>query len=367
MMTQSISTRLETNLLELSALAHSTGVQDAEKLNNLRQTTLAEINNEIENMTLVGHAWLEQIRSNIKEANWGKLPDARELKLQIKELRELTEAISQSFEYVAIDINAILSLLLEYQRKAALSKNESRINDRELFIQSANAEISKKESAALQQLTADLIGAAVQIATGGLQLIAGAISFKRSVGNLGNAKNASINENLSENLKKLKDTKLTLDAEKLDLDTRRATATLTPAENARAIKIDSDLQDINNNIKLAENNINGLMAKIGSDIKTNTEMDSYNRVTDAGMAISNSINSVIKGIGDGISAIYKFESRNREIEAERFGLGKNLASSAEQSSLDAYQQLRDSLRSILQTLSAIEQSLHSSFSSMAKI
>jgi predicted GTPase len=56
------------------------------------------------------------------------------------------------------------------------------------------------------------------------------------------------------------------------------------------------------------------------------------------------------------------KQKTEEINAEKYALSKNIVSESNQAANDAYQQARDQMHSIIQSLQSITQDLHSSMS-----
>ncbi len=82
--------------------------------------------------------------------------------------------------------------------------------------------------------------------------------------------------------------------------------------------------------------------------------------------MSQAVGGVLNKTVDMGAAQMKFMVSMKQVEADKEALAKNLAQSGEQAALDAYQQLRDSLKSALQMIQAIEQAMSSSLAALSK-
>ena len=121
-------------------------------------------------------------------------------------------------------------------------------------------------------------------------------------------------------------------------------------------RLQPEIADLKSKVRIASNEIESL----------NVSATSRNKVTDAGMSITNAVAGLTKAVADCVAADIRLGAKLDEITAEKFSLQRNLGDSAEQSALDAYQQLRDALSKILQMLSAIEQSMSTMLTSLVK-
>lgn len=368
-----ISDSLASDLIKISSLVHSPdGLDETEKkeLIEVRQKTLAEIDAERANLNIVAQSWLDQIKLLITDQNWNSLPPVDELKIKLQDLKDLMDSIKNTITLIAIDINDIMSMLLEFTRKQAVLNKNIQLKDREFKIHSSENEFKQKEIAAKAHKSAELASAITAVCTAALQAVASAVAFGRSLESVAESKQAmSKTKTLAPTQEKLDSAvaqSKTYQSKISDLK-RQLTTETDPIKRTninQSIRNHADLDarlqpqiaDLKSKVRVASNEIESL----------NVSATSRNKLTDAGMSITNAVAGLTKAVADCVAADIRLGAKLDEITAEKFSLQRNLGDSAEQSALDAYQQLRDALSKILQMLSAIEQSMSSMLTNLVK-
>ena len=246
------------------------------------------------------------------------------------------------------------------------------------MVDSAKSEFTKREEAAKQQVIGDSVQAGVQIVTG----ILGAVSSAKSIAGLKGANAKTLKAwTKTEDLKPLQANvfKAKADAAKISIevpgakeikantDLKRASGqALTAGEQRAANKAERLLTRFNaeeRKLGIGEEKLRFKRAKID---KLNNEAHEETQLIRAQQDYRQAIIGAVGKLGDVAALSMKFKASMTQVDADREALDKNLAQSGEQAALDAYQQLRDSLKSALQMIQAIEQAMASSMSSMAR-
>jgi prophage DNA circulation protein len=135
------------------------------------------------------------------------------------------------------------------------------------------------------------------------------------------------------------------DLKKVRLDSEQELAELSDASNMGKRDIAKQRAEIDH---------------MDSDVKIMTQRAHAMQGLFSGIAQS------VKGLGDLISSGLKFNASQTQVEADKRRLEKDLESSSEQASLDSYQQLRESLGKAVQMMSALEQTLSTSITSIIR-
>lgn len=377
---QTITQGLATQLANLSQLTADAGT-DPSKIadrNQVASKTLAEIDAQMGNLNVSSGHFAKVIKDLILSGDWAKLPPPKQLNQQTSLLLSVNDAIRDVQKTIMTDISAIMAVLLEIQRKAALAKGQERLQERSAALYSALAEFAAKEEAAHTQRASDIAQAGVQIATGVLSIASSSNSIHTLKGSMEKTKKAwGMTKKLEPNRIEL------VNVKKLDANLSKATGTeqkivtelrskealngpLDAADKARLADAEDHLTDATSlsKKKLAlEDEVNNEQSKIDHKNQRAREITESVR---AWQDVWQSVGGVLNKTMDMGVAQFKFMVSMSQLEADKHSLAKNLAQSGEQAALDAYQQLRDSLKSALQMIQAIEQALSSSLNAVSK-
>lgn len=340
--------------------------------------TLAEIDAEIGSLNVSSSQFVQTIKDLIGSKDWAKLPPPKQMNHRSGQLMAVNDAIRDVQKTIITDISSIMAILLEIQRKAALAKGQERIQERNAMVDSAKAEFTKRGEAAKQQLIGDVVQAGIQVVTG----VLGAASSAKSIAGLKGANAKTVQAwKKTEDLKPLQATvfKAKTDAANLsvkvpgakqikaDADMKQAAGqALTKDEKTAAREAERILTRSNaeeRKLNIGDEKLKHKRAKID---KLNEEAHQETQLIRAEQDLRQAVFGAVSKLGDLTAATMKFQSSMTQIEADKEALAKSLAQSGEQAALDAYQQLRDSLKSALQMIQAIEQAMASSMSSMAR-
>ncbi len=366
---QTISQGLATQLANLSQLTADAGGNPSKiaDRNQVASKTLAEIDAQMGNLNVSSGHFAKVIKDLILSGDWAKLPPPKQMNQQTSLLLSVNDAIRDVQKTIMTDISAIMAVLLEIQRKAALAKGQERLQERSAALYSALAEFAAKEEAAHTQRASDIAQAGTQIATGVLSVGMSAKSItdlkiankktlqawdKTQRMGPGTVDMLATKKDHGEVLAKVPDAKAALADPKASKETK---------ETARgALRKENELR---NKVNVLEESQKFERADID---RLNSEAYEMTQMARARQDVSQAVVGVLNKTVDMGVAQWKFMTSMLQVEAEKHGLAKNLAQSGEQAALDAYQQLRDSLKSALQMIQAIEQALSSSLNAVSK-
>lgn len=383
-----ISVELGTQLQQLSVLAHESkkSEENIEKLKEISQKTLSDIEKEIDNLNIISQNYLDEIRDLINDENWNALPSVSQVRADLQQIKSMLYAITDSLKFISIDIEGIMREIMKMQGIAMQHFADEKAIAKKFQIEFGKNEIMAKKEANQKQLTADLVSAGFKIGVGAFQSISG-------VGNLKSAIKASkISNDASDLSKALNDQTIKrADAESMiSLQSsplekfKNAVDKLGGLKNLSAekkVSFDNKVSIINDKHNKLTGPGGGLdsakatgkvadanSAKIMSEIETlNTQAKTMTELNGANNAIVGAIGSAAMGFGDAIAGVYKYLSGEDEIQAEFSKQAGGLASSVEQGNIDSYQQIRNSINDLKQMLSAMEQALSSSISAMMRL
>ncbi len=377
---QTISQGLANQLANLSRVAADSSA-DPTQQNEVRRIaalTLVEIDAAMGELNVSSTHFARAVKDLIMSGEWAKLPSPKQMIDRTSQLMSVNDAISDVQKTIIADISMIMAILLEIQRKAAMAKGQERLQERSATLISAQAEFSAKESAAELQKFSDMLQAGMQIATGVLSMCSSSFSIHKMKGSMEKTKKAwDMTKDLEKshidlvNVKKIDAnlSKATGAEQKIATELRSKEALngpLNDIDKARLADAEGHLRDANSlsKTKMAlEDELNLKHSKIDHKNQRARETTEYVR---AWQDMSQAVGGVLNKTVDMGAAQMKFMVSMKQVEADKEALAKNLAQSGEQAALDAYQQLRDSLKSALQMIQAIEQAMSSSLAALSK-
>ncbi|MEO0317649.1 MAG: hypothetical protein RL404_1326 [Pseudomonadota bacterium] len=340
--------------------------------------TLAAIDAESGNLNVSSGQFAQAIKALISSKDWAKLPPPKQMAQRTEQLAAVNDAIRDVQKTIIADISSIMAILVEMQRKAAMNKSAERIQERNATVASAAAEFKKRELAATEQLVGDMVSAGMQCVTGVLSTVMSGKSIAKIKGaHVKTAEAWSKTKDLKPGQVDLIESKKLLShlesakpgAKKIvaNGDAKIAQGRRLIGKELRSYETaKTKLSDIN----AAERKVSALEGQMDISrqeiTNLNREADEITQLARARQDLWQGVSGALRASGDMVAASMKFAASITQVEADKEALAKNLATSGEQASLDAYQQLRDSLKSALQMIQAIEQSMSSSMSSISR-
>ncbi len=340
--------------------------------------TLAAIAAESGNLNVSSGQFAQTIKDLIKSESWARLPPPKQMEQRTEQLMAVNEAIKDVQKTIIVDISSVMGVLLEMQRKAGGLKSDERIQERKATITSAKAEFAKRELAAEQQKIGDMLSAGMQCVTGVMSVGSSAFSAGKIMG--ANVKTgqawSKTNDLKSSQVNLIETKKLSSHLEMTKPGAKKIIAD-TDAKLARGEKLGDHEQTAAETAKLKLSDAGAAdrrMMALEDDIKLkradidklNSEAYETTQMARTWQDLSQGVTGVLRSQAEFGAAQLKFMSSISQVEADKEALAKSLATSGEQAALDAYQQLRDSIKSAQQMVQAIEQSMSSSLSSMAR-
>ncbi len=388
-MTNTISSDLSAHLQQLSELANDKTLGKDEKKSALEKAgakTLSEINSEISSLNFTSSKFAESIARLITEGKYNLLPSPAKMSSDLQALRQVADALIQNSNSMSIDITTIMRFLSEAHRTLAKTNSDSQIQNRKLKLEAAKNEFEARNKANEKQLTADLLSSAAEIVMGAVQLTGSAISIHGALKNIGKSKavlkdshelnNISQDKIISQ--KSITDAATELEGLKpgalkkiKHLEGLQNSGFATAAEKSQLKSVRSTLKtaeakfdQAKAEFSLAEKNENVLSKLIDAD---NLKIKSSTQKYEGFQQIMTSSATILKGLTQSISSFYTFQASTDRLQADKQGLEKDMASQSEQSAQEGYRNMMEGSRNTIQSLSAMEQSINSSMTSMARI
>ncbi len=366
---QTITQGLANQLANLSQLTADSNADSSKKADRDRvaATTLAALNAQMGDLNVSSSHFAKAIKDLIMSGDWAKLPPPRQMSERTGLLMSVNDAVRDVQKTIIADISSIMAILLEIQRKAAMAKGQERVLERSAMMSSAQAEFASKEAAAQTQRVSDMVQAGMQIATGVVSVVMSSKSIKDISG--ANAKTLEgwkgtekmmsgdvdlleIKKNLGDVGKRVPQAEAILaNPKSIDEAKKSANATIDQFnEQSHKARVLEEVQ------KYKRLNVDRL----------NSEAHEITQMTRARQDLQQAVGGVLNKTVEMGAAQLKFIASMQQVEADKHALAKSLAQSGEQAALDAYQQLRDSLKSALQMIQAIEQAMSSSLAALSK-
>ncbi len=390
-----VSASLRDSLVQIAAAAHDkslTPEDKAKKLSELAGPALIMLKNMIENVGVTLRELLNEIRDMIESGTWAKLPDPRDVNLTLDKINRISAAISDVKEKLIADSSEIFRELLEIMREIMLENKFSQTVQHKLDIDAAKAAADARKQANEKQLSGELGSSIAALVGGGISFAGSAVSLRSAFTAATTAKDAT---KLAGGIKDGKAVPgKSLDALENKLATAKQDLSEVKSEIAAATERLNELNKLKKPTKLQkaeksalQQNLqsNGVLEKKLNDAevkfslandqyKTNfNEVERLRKSADtklakanAWQALAGSINSVTNATGGISAASFKKQSADEQLIADAQNVNREVAQKMYQASADSASSARESLRSAMSMISAIEQTFSSMNSLLAR-
>jgi hypothetical protein len=363
-----ISNTLNTDLVALSNQVQSsdTTIKGDQRVAELAAKVLKDIDQESSLLSPMSKKYIDDVKSIIEAKEWNKLPVSTQLNSDIELFNKLAKDISFASEFVGVDINDVLSMLLEFERKNSSIQSQMRMESREGMFNAALAEFAAKARANAAEKEVGITSAALGAASAATTVIGGFAGGRSAVDAVGSAKQG-----------------MQFSKQKSFANERNETARIENKEIFQEMK--NIKQKIDNE---KDQKIKNIAEKKLEDLKFNYEknkeeiittqkdldyfshkLETNNQITSSQNQIAVNASAVIGGLGKVVEssgqigvAFLRYEQKTEELNADKYALSKNIASESNQAANDAYQQARDQFNNIMESLKSITQVLDSSMS-----
>jgi hypothetical protein len=202
--------------------------EELENLKKIGKKILSEIDQAIPSLNVSTQLYLkgisEIVESGIeKTENWNSLPQLSQVRLDIAQLREISNVVNEHLVSMSVDIISLLIEFLKAQREASSKQADQKIMSKKANIDLIENEKKVRDEAAAKQFTADMIGAAAEIVSSSINFVVGVKSAWDSKANLKDAAEANklttqmgdVNKKLAPLMEEFKETKELLKSAKL--------------------------------------------------------------------------------------------------------------------------------------------------------
>ena len=364
-----ISNTLNTDLVALSNQVQSNDVTNkgGQIVSDLATKVLKDIDKESSLLSPMSKKYIDDVKSIIETKEWNKLPSSAQLNSDIEFYNKLAEDITFASEFVGVDINDVLSMLLEFERKNSSIQSKMRMESRDAMFKAANEEFNAKARANSAELAAGIASGVAGIVSGVASIgggVAGLNSTRKALtsskDSLDMSKDLSQVTDRKENLQKrhkevseeISNISKKIESGKIDKQTRNI-------EEKKIVEARIQLDKIERDLNVDDKKIKELSSKLELN---NQYTASQNQKAANISALTGGLGKFSESFIQIGASILRYQQKTEELNAEKYALSKNIASESNQVANDAYQQVRDQMHSIIQSLQSIMQDLHSSMS-----
>lgn len=367
-----ISSDLAAQIQLLSSIKDDTNLKPADKEIKLKQEgekTLAMIAKEKDSLSIVNLAFATKIEVVIQIAlaadDWDGIPPPTEVKREIADLQQVSQALAQSLNQGFNDANAVLKLLIDINAKYGQAKAKEWLLHIKNSMEAANEQFDETAKSISSQKQADRTSAIGQIVGGSLScamsagsMIGSAINAKKQLSALKDQKELHILKDSMDSTKaKSKEMANDVAKEKTEFERMKSNKSFSDAEiDAQDIRLASHeaLQvDLEKNYKLAKNSY--IEAKHTADkinIHNQTEAAQLNMLGGLG----NGMSSMVNGLAGFFAADYRADASTFKLYADKKEYQKNFDQNMSQTAVDNLQKSGQFIDKCIQASSNMEQS-----------
>lgn len=367
-----ISSDLAEQIQLLSTINDDSNLDPADKQAKLRQEgekTLAMIANEKGSLSIVNSAFATKIQHVIQVAlasdDWDGIPPPVEIKREIADLQQVSQALAKALSNGFNDANNILKLLIDINSKIQTSNASEWLAHIKNSMEAATAQFAKTEASIGKQNTADRTAAIGQIVGGSLSCAMSAVSMTGSILNakkqLGALKTQKTMHGLEDNLEimaaKSKQASKDVGKQKAELERMKSTNSFSPEEIAV-----QDKKLTNAAVVSVQNDKQHQIAKTSfREAKENAEIISLRGQRDTAIwngvgASGNSLNAMSTGAANVNAADDRAESSMDKLDADRDEYRKSFEQSLGQTASERFQSAGRMMEKIIQAKINMEQS-----------
>lgn len=366
---RTISNNLNSNLDALSDKVHGPdpSADNGQIVLKLKEIVINEIDKESTGLSQVSKKYIEDIKLVIQAEDWNKLPASKQLNSDIALFNKLSEDVSFVSKFVGIDINDVLSLLLEFERRNNSIQSKIRQDSQQAMFNSANAEFTEKQKANAAELSAGIVSAVGGLVASLGSVVGGGVGFgyaKNSVKSSHN--NLKLSDKLSSESNRLKELKIKSNEITKNIESLYKESTTHSNDPIKLKKIQDDgirLTNEKEEVDLDINDAEWNIDKLSTKVKSNSEIiASENQIAVNASTLIGGVGKVLESAFQIGAAYLRNDQKTAEMDAEKNALSKNIANDSKEAANDSYHQARDNMHSIVENLRSMLQALDTSFS-----
>ena len=367
-----ISSELAAQIQLISTIKDDSNLDLADKQAKLKvegEKTLAMIANEKDSLSIVNSAFASGIQDAIQAAlataDWDGIPPPIEMKREIADLQQVSQALAISLNQGFNDSNDILKLLMDINSKIQTSNAKEWLTHIKNTMDAATAQFANTKDSIEKQNKADRTGAIGQIVGGSLSCAMGAVSMTGSILNakkqLGALKTQKTMHALEDGLEmtaaKSKQASKDVGKQKAELERMKSTNSFSEAEIAA-----QDKKLTNAAVVSVQNDKQHQIAKTSfREAKHNAEKISIKGQRDTAIwngvgASGNAMNTMSTGVANLYAADQRAEASLAKLEADKNEYQRNFEQSMGQNAFDRYQKTGQFIDKTLQALTNMGQS-----------
>ncbi len=367
-----ISSDLSAQIQLLSAIKDDSNLSAAEKEAKLKQEgakTLDMIANEKDSLSIVNLAFASNIQDVIQSAlisdDWDGIPPSKEMKREIADLQQVSQALAVSLNQGFNDVNEVMKLLIDINAKYGQAKASEWLQHMKNSMESAKEQFKNTEESIAKQKTADRSTAIGQMVAGSIScamsagsMIGSAVNAKKQLKALDNQKDLQLlKESMDsfgeESKKKLK----AINKEKAEFEKIKSDKSMAPDqitnqeakfknEEKLQIRMENEYKDAKKSYKVANHEADKI------NILNRKEADQITMIN----GISSGVNSMVNGLAGLFAADQRADASSSKLEADKKEYQKSFEQSMTQTTLDQLQKSGQFVDKSIQAMTNVEQS-----------
>ena len=366
------SENLESQFLKLSQTVKDKNYPDKDK--NIKaeiERTLLMLDVEYESLNVSSKEVLDDLREKLilakSNSKWDEIPPPGEMKMTFDELKLIASAIFESMVDIFSDINDVIKLIIEINKKYANQKMKESLLHMDGMMKAAKVQFDEIMLANQKQLSADKTSAGFQIAASFVSL---QVNIACLGGSLINMKNAKADLDKLKDAQELK-VKFGTHDETLKSINERKTAIKKDVQSGKITNADADeklksldrLEQFVNDVSTKNKDID--FKKLFDD--RSNQIRETSEFLAAFRGVGDSYKGIIESIGGIKSAEEKFAASSANLRGQVNEFFKNMEQNFSQNDMDLYRKVMDTIDKFIQAMSSLMQALDRAMSTIVSV
>lgn len=366
------SENLESQFLKLSQTVKDKNYPDKDK--NIKaeiERTLLMLDVEYESLNVSSKEVLDDLREKLilakSNSKWDEIPPPGEMKMTFDELKLIASAIFESMVDIFSDINDVIKLIIEINKKYANQKMKESLLHMDGMMKAAKVQFDEIMLANQKQLSADKTSAGFQIAASFVSL---QVNIACLGGSLINMKNAKADLDKLKDAQELK-VKFGTHDETLKSINERKTVIKNDVQSGKITNADADeklksldrLEQFVNDVSTKNKDID--FKKLFDD--RSNQIRETSEFLAAFRGVGDSYKGIIESIGGIKSAEEKFAASSANLRGQVNEFFKNMEQNFSQNDMDLYRKVMDTIDKFIQAMSSLMQALDRAMSTIVSV
>ncbi len=388
----SVNLSLRDSLQQIANLADEENIsakEKAKRLGELSEPVLQLLETTIKEVGGTRRRLLEDLKGIIESGDWASLPTPVDIKLTMDKIDRISFSIQDAKNNLSVDAESILRILLEIMRKSMLENKFAQTQQHKADMDAAEAAKTARKNANLKQRNSELATAVAQGVAAVASISGAALSVNAAInsglaarqatklakGDKAQGTKSIIRQeiDLQENQDILKNYKeIKVDFERKLRDFKNLNLKGPNRRNQEEENYFKVLADKKQTMEVRLENIKQKSDYLSQDIRKKNE--SYKKISNeiskltknseietaranAYQAIGGAVGGLVNSIGGITSAMFKYDSGTEQGIAEQKAVEREVAQKMYQAAGESASSAKEGLRSAIQMISAIQQTL----------